>query len=121
MGDYRIAPLVPTEEMLLKAGKSPSGVSPRGGTDWLGKMLPKYYRAMMTAAPYPPPGLLLSLGDGSAVPVTAEMVARHRWERHVPWERISEAAREHEIERAQTDLDALVTALIQQAQEARDA
>ena len=44
-------PSTPTREMLLKAGATPDGVSPRGGTDYLGKMLPKYYAAMISAAP----------------------------------------------------------------------
>ena len=44
-------PSTPTREMLLKAGATPDGVSPRGGTDYLGTMLPKYYAAMISAAP----------------------------------------------------------------------
>jgi hypothetical protein len=46
-----LVPREPTEEMLLRAGKTPDGVSCRGGIDWLGKMLPKYYKAMLSAAP----------------------------------------------------------------------
>lgn len=37
----------PSEGMLVKAGASPTGVSPRGGTDYTRKMLPKYFRAMV--------------------------------------------------------------------------
>lgn len=48
---HRIVPIEPTEAMLLNAGKSPAGFSPRGGTDLLGRMLPKYYRAMINASP----------------------------------------------------------------------
>jgi hypothetical protein len=46
-----VVPSTPTREMLLKAGATPDGISPRGGTDYLGKMLPKYYTAMIAAAP----------------------------------------------------------------------
>jgi hypothetical protein len=52
----RLVPSEPSREMLLKAGATPDGVSPRGGTDYLGKMLPKYYAAMLAASPYAPPG-----------------------------------------------------------------
>lgn len=48
----RLVPSEPNREMLLKAGATPDGVSPRGGTDYLGKMLPKYYAAMLAASPY---------------------------------------------------------------------
>lgn len=48
----RLVPVEATEEMLLNAGATPDGVSPRGGTDYLGKMLPKYYAAMLSASPY---------------------------------------------------------------------
>jgi hypothetical protein len=51
----RLVPSEPSREMLLKAGATPDGVSPRGGTDYLGKMLPKYYAAMLAASPYAPP------------------------------------------------------------------
>lgn len=50
----RLVPVEASREMLLKAGASPDGVSPRGGTDYLGKMLPKYYAAMLAASPYAP-------------------------------------------------------------------
>lgn len=54
--DVRLVPVEASREMLLKAGASPDGVSPRGGTDYLGKMLPKYYAAMLAASPYTPEG-----------------------------------------------------------------
>lgn len=48
---YAIVPVEPTEKMLYAAGKTrPGNPAPRGGVDWLGKMLPKYYRAMIAAA-----------------------------------------------------------------------
>ena len=48
----RMVPAEATRGMLLNAGATPDGVSPRGGTDYLGKMLPKYYAAMLAASPY---------------------------------------------------------------------
>lgn len=45
-----VVPRDPTEAMLVAAGKSPDGVSARGGTDYLGRMLPRYWAAMIAAA-----------------------------------------------------------------------
>lgn len=82
-------------------------------------MAHKYYLAPQptgdTRYVNPPPGLLLSLGDGTAVEVTAEMVAKALWP--VSWEDANTRTRTH-IERRASDL---LAALIQQAQEARDA
>ncbi len=47
---HRVVPVEPTREMLIAAGASPDGVCARGGTDWHGKMLPRYWRAMLAAA-----------------------------------------------------------------------
>lgn len=46
---YAVVPVRPTPEMLTAAGASPDGVGARGGVDWRGRMLPKYWTAMVTA------------------------------------------------------------------------
>ena len=48
---WALVPVEATEEMLQAAGATPNGVSPRGGIDWLGRMLPRYWAAMLAAAP----------------------------------------------------------------------
>lgn len=59
-GPWRLAPEEPTEEMLVAAGKTPAGgPMPRGGTDTLGRMLPRYWKAMFRRAPRHP-----ALGGG---------------------------------------------------------
>ena len=50
---WQCVPKEPTVQMLGAAGASPEGVTPRGGIDWLGRMLPKYWQAMLVAAPKP--------------------------------------------------------------------
>lgn len=47
---FVLVPVEPTEAMLIAAGATPDGVSPRGGKDYLRRMLPKYWRAMLAAA-----------------------------------------------------------------------
>jgi len=49
-----VVPREPTWQMLVAAGATPNGATPRGGVDWLGGMLPRYWRAMLTAAPLAP-------------------------------------------------------------------
>lgn len=48
-------PVVATKAMIQAAGASPGGVSVRGGIDWLGRMLPRYWAAMVAKTPYAQP------------------------------------------------------------------
>ena len=50
---WQCVPREPTVQMFGAAGASSGGVTPRGGIDWLGRMLPKYWQAMLAAAPKP--------------------------------------------------------------------
>lgn len=43
-------PREPTEAMLVAAGATPAGVMPRGGKDYMRRMLPLYWQAMIRAA-----------------------------------------------------------------------
>jgi hypothetical protein len=53
---YKLAPEEPTEAMLVAAGATPAGVMPRGGVDRTRRMLPKWWAAMLAAAPAPGEG-----------------------------------------------------------------
>lgn len=58
-----LVPVVATDAMLQAAGASPDGVSARGGIDWLGRMLPRYWAAMVAKTPYAQPPEARSDGE----------------------------------------------------------
>lgn len=65
---WKLVPIEPTREMLIAAGATPDGVTPRGGLDYLGRNLPRYWQAMLSASPAPPVELREGWRDISSAP-----------------------------------------------------